>query len=63
MRVAREGGEYVVTGTKCPKGIPYAIEELEHPRRILTTTVATVFADFPRLPVKADTAIALERTF
>jgi CxxC motif-containing protein len=61
--VTREGDEYVVTGAKCKKGIPYAISEVENPQRFLTTTVATTFKDIPRLSVKTDRPIPLGRTF
>ena len=42
-----------VTGNKCPRGIPYAIEELTHPMRTLTTTVKTMDKVNPRLSVKS----------
>lgn len=52
---------YVFTGGGCAKGEEYARKEIVNPQRILTTTVSTVFPDFPRLPVKTDREIPLER--
>ena len=54
---------YIFTGSGCPKGEEYAHKEVVDPERILTTTVATAFPDFPRLPVKTDREIPLERAF
>ncbi len=46
-----------VTGNFCPRGKTYAIEEMTHPVRILTTTVKTNHALHPRLPVKTSAGI------
>jgi len=42
-----------VTGNKCPRGKTYAIREMTDPRRVLTTSVRTVWKDLPRLSVKS----------
>ena len=52
---------YLFSGCGCPKGEEYARREIVNPERILTTTVCTAFPDFPRLPVKTDQEIPLER--
>jgi CxxC motif-containing protein len=54
---------YHFTGGGCPKGEEYARKEIVNPERILTSTVKTVFPDFPRLPVKTDREIPLERVY
>ena len=41
-----------VTGHSCKRGEAFARAELTNPMRALSTTVHTVFADMPRLPVK-----------
>ena len=46
-----------VTGNKCIKGKKYAYTEIEHPMRVLTTTVATKGLAVPMLPVKTDKPI------
>ena len=42
----------IVTGNKCYRGKTYAIEEMTHPTRILTTTVKTISKHMPRVSVK-----------
>lgn len=54
MSVAEEGGEIKVDGAQCKKGIEFAKAEMTNPMRSLTTTVKTVFADIPKLPVKTN---------
>ncbi len=49
----------LVSGNKCTRGTEYAIQEISSPMRILTSTVRTVFPDYPRLPVRTDKAIPL----
>lgn len=55
----REDGTLVVSGNSCPKGKLYGEKELEDPRRVLTTTVKTVFENCPRLAVRTDGGIPL----
>lgn len=43
-----------VSGNNCPRGKQYAIDEMTHPLRTLTTTVAIDSADHERLPVITD---------
>ncbi|SMP67324.1 DUF1667 domain-containing protein [Anoxynatronum buryatiense] len=45
-------GNYQVTGNQCPRGEQYAIEEITHPTRMLTTTVKLNHGNVTRLPVK-----------
>jgi len=46
-----------VSGNKCPKGHDYAIEEIECPKRVLTSTVLTENLPIILLPVRTDKAI------
>ena len=46
-----------VSGNKCPKGHDYAIEEIECPKRVLTSTVLTLNLPLKLLPVRTDKPI------
>jgi CxxC motif-containing protein len=46
-----------VKGAKCPKGIGYAIAELENPARILTATVLAEGLGLKLVPVRTDKPI------
>ena len=41
-----------VEGGKCPKGEPYAVSEVEHPRRIFTSTVCAKGLSVKMIPVR-----------
>lgn len=53
----------MVEGNRCERGRSYAEREVMNPERTLTTTVATVFSDFPRLPVRTGGDILLADIF
>ena len=55
-----EGGETQVTGNKCPRGEVYGKEEVLAPKRVVTATVSSTSASFPRVPVRTDGAIGRE---
>lgn len=46
-----------VSGNKCPKADKYAAEEIENPKRILTSTVLTKDLPLKMLPVRTDKPI------
>lgn len=46
-----------VKGAKCPKGIGYAIAELENPTRVLTATVPAKGLGLKLVPVRTDKPI------
>ena len=52
-----------VTGNFCPRGKAYAISELTHPVRTLTSTVKTNSKFNPRLPVKSNKPLPKELVF
>ncbi len=52
-----------VTGNFCPRGAKYAIEELTHPTRTLTSTVKIDSLNYDRLPVKTDKPLPKELIF
>lgn len=63
MTVTVHGGEITVTGNTCKKGEQFAREEMTHPMRTISSTVATSFPHFPRLPVKTKDVIPKEDIF
>jgi len=63
IEVKRVGDDYEVSGNGCDKGKKYAIQEMTNPVRSITSTVKTLFKDFPRLPVKTDGEVPLKDIF
>jgi CxxC motif-containing protein len=59
LSIESRGAELTVRGNGCPKGVPYGIQEATAPQRILTTTVRTTFAGFPRLSVRSSAEVPL----
>ena len=55
--------EMNITGNKCPRGKTYVETEMTAPKRILTTTIKTVFKNQPRISCKTDQAIPKELIF
>ena len=47
-----DDGKITVTGNTCKRGEEFALSELTHPMRSLTTTVRTVSPKMPVLPVR-----------
>lgn len=43
-----------VTGNRCPRGAKYAISEITHPTRSLTTTVRSMIRGYPVVSVRTD---------
>ena len=63
LEVTRDsGGLLQVSGNRCPKGLDYAVEEINSPKRIVTTTVAlsTECASLTRVPVRTDKPLPME---
>lgn len=67
--VRKDDGSLEVTGNQCPKGEDYAGEEVNAPKRIVTTTVAIAApnsrgsegeAAGKRVPVRTDTPLPVE---
>jgi CxxC motif-containing protein len=55
------GGDTIITGNRCPKGVDYALQELTNPVRILTSTVATTSPGGIRMPVKTSAEIPKDK--
>lgn len=62
LTVDEENG-YAVTGNACPRGAEYGKNELQHPVRVITSTVRITGAALPRLPVKTDRPLPKEKMF
>ena len=52
-----------VSGNFCPRGAIYAIKELSHPERMITSTVKVVKGDLKRLSVATNKPIPKEKIF
>lgn len=61
LQVDETGG--TVTGNHCARGEAYGRNELLHPVRTVTSTIAIQGAAVPRLPVKTDRPIPKEYVF
>ena len=63
LTVEKQGDEYVVKGNVCKRGQDYAIEELTHPTRMLTSTVKLANSTHVRLPVHSSAPIPKGKIF
>lgn len=63
LTVGEKDGEYTVTGNSCPRGREFAVGEMTGPKRTICSTVATVFADVPVLPVRVSDDIPKDKIF
>lgn len=63
LTVNTENSNLEVWGNQCRKGEEYARHEIFNPTRSLTSTVATIFADFPLLPVRTAGEVPKGRIF
>ncbi len=61
LSVSQSAQGIQVEGAQCKKGVDFAVAELTAPMRSLASTVKTVFADMPRLPVKTRDEIPKEK--
>lgn len=63
LRVEEENGEFTVSGNSCENGRKFAISEMTEPKRTICSTVKTVFADVPVLPVRVSADIPKDKIF
>jgi CxxC motif-containing protein len=52
-----------ITGAKCKRGDDFAVKEMTSPVRSVTSTVRTVFAEMPLLPVKTASEVPKNKIF
>jgi CxxC motif-containing protein len=63
LTVEYEGDDIKVSGNTCPRGAKYAVDELTHPVRTLTTTVAISNRDGKYVAVKTSKPISKSKLF
>lgn len=63
LNVEEGEGGIRVTGNKCRRGEDFAMAELRHPMRTISSTVRTVFPNVPVVPVRVTGEIPKERIF
>jgi CxxC motif-containing protein len=61
LRVEQAGDGFKVSGNSCKRGESFALNEMTDPRRTVTSTVRTVFAGVPVLPVRTSSDIPKEK--
>jgi len=54
LKIEEKDGEIIVKGAKCKKGAEFAKEELTAPKRSLSSTIKSVFACLPVVPVRTE---------
>jgi len=52
-----------ISGNQCKRGEAYVKNEMQNPKRVLTTTVRTTFLNNPRVSVKTDDSIPKDLIF
>ncbi|MCQ2771455.1 MAG: DUF1667 domain-containing protein [Clostridia bacterium] len=63
LTVEKDGENFKVSGNTCPRGEKYAISELTHPTRTLTTTVAVGNREGKYVAVKSKNPISKGKLF
>lgn len=61
LKVFAENGKTCVLGNHCKRGKEYAVKELFHPMRSLTTTVRVKGGAYPLVPVRTNREIPKEK--
>lgn len=61
LTVEENDGNIEVSGNTCPRGKQYAIDELTHPTRMLTSTVEIENAIYHQLPIISSRPIPLDK--
>ncbi len=63
LTVNETNDEILVKGNLCPRGKDFAIQEIHHPMRTITSTVKTVYKEVPTIPIKVSKEFPKERIF
>ena len=63
INVKKADYTYIIKNNKCDRGREYVLEEINSPKRVLTTTVKLKNSTGVRLPVKSNKAIPKELIF
>ena len=59
----RVNDEMVVTGNACPRGEKYAVNELTHPTRTITSSIRVTNRPYTLVSVKTDKPIPKDKMF
>lgn len=54
-------GDYVISGNTCQRGKDYALKEMIHPTRVLTTTIPIRNGTVKRLPVRSNQGVPKDK--
>ena len=52
-----------VTGNTCNRGKDFALQEIKEPKRTISSTIKTIFKDYPVVSVKVDNEIPKDKIF
>jgi CxxC motif-containing protein len=63
LTVEKDGDSFKVNGNSCKRGHDYAIEEMTHPMRMLTSTMKLVNSRHVRIAVHTSAPIPKEKIF
>lgn len=63
LTVEKDGDAFKVSGNECKRGYDYAIKEITHPTRMLTSTMKLLNSTHVRVPVHTSAPIPKERIF
>lgn len=63
LLVEKKDNKITVSGNSCKRGENYGINEVQSPKRVLTSTVKVINSKQKRLPVKTTDAIPKEMLF
>lgn len=63
LTVEEKDGQILVSGNKCKRGEAFAVAELTHPMRTISSTVRTTNPQIPVLPVRLSAEIPKEKIF
>ena len=59
LEIVCDGGDFQVSGNRCPRGITYARQELTDPRRVVTAVVFSEGTPRRCIPVKTTAPVPL----
>jgi CxxC motif-containing protein len=63
MRIEEMGSSIKVSGNRCKRGEEFAVSEMIHPMRTISSTVKTNYPKVPVLPVRVSGEIPKDKIF
>lgn len=61
ISIEKENNNFIVVGNSCPRGERYAISEMKHPMRMLTSTITVLDGVHPVCPIISSQPIPKEK--